>query len=75
VQQGIVQHNKERPYFIARDDDGYCPHLDREKLHCTIWQNRPLRCRRYQCHDDENVWPEGIPDDLKVAFSDMSKKR
>lgn len=60
VKQGIAQYNKERPYFIARDDDGYCPHLDRQDYRCMIWAQRPLRCRRYDCRDDHHIWPEGM---------------
>ena len=44
-----VPYNKERPYFIAREADGYCPLMDRDSLACTIWETRPLRCRRYDC--------------------------
>ena len=62
--RGNLQYNKERPYFIARDDDGYCPHLNRESMQCDIWQDRPLRCRRYSCRNDKNVWPYGLPDAL-----------
>ena len=68
VAQGHVQYNQQRPYFIARDEDGYCPHMDRQTYGCMIWEQRPLRCRRYDCRDDENIWPVGVPDDLKSAF-------
>ncbi len=62
VKQGFVKTNPDKPYFIARDKDKYCPHLDRENLHCGVWDNRPLRCRRYDCRDfAEDVWPDGIP--------------
>lgn len=49
VKNGIIRHNPKRPYFIARDPDGYCPHLDRDTLTCREWDSRPLRCRRYDC--------------------------
>jgi len=49
VQKKIYKHNPSRPFFMARDEDGYCPHLDRGTLRCTIWPERPLRCRRYDC--------------------------
>lgn len=55
VKQGRIQYNTKRPYFIARDMDGYCPHLDRETLICTVYEERPLRCRRYDCRDDPDV--------------------
>jgi len=58
VQKGKIKYDPKRPFFIARDEDGYCPHLDRQTLKCTIWSDRPLRCRRYNCTNDPYVWPE-----------------
>lgn len=58
VKKGIVQWNTKRPYFIARDGDGYCPHLDRKTLCCTIWEDRPERCRNYDCRKDQIVWQD-----------------
>lgn len=49
VSRGHVRHNPLRPYYIARDEDGYCPHLDRTTYMCSIHQQRPLRCRKYAC--------------------------
>lgn len=57
VEQGRIQYEPSRPYFIKRDPDGYCPHLDRKSLKCSIWNVRPLRCRQYDCRDDREVWP------------------
>ncbi len=53
VEKGHIRHNPKRPFFIARDADGYCPHLDRRTLRCRIWTERPLRCRRYDCTREE----------------------
>ena len=61
VNDGVIQYNREKPFFIARDEDGYCPHLDRDNLACKVWHNRPLRCRRYDCRGDREVWPDGLP--------------
>lgn len=59
VELGLVQTNEQRPFFIARDPvDGYCPHLDRQTYQCGVYENRPLRCRRYDCEHDPAVWPE-----------------
>ena len=64
VEQGDIEYDRHRPYLIARDvDDGYCPHLDKESLQCSIWHKRPIRCRRYHCRDDMNIWPSGFPED------------
>ena len=56
LKKGIVKWNPKRPYFIARDEDGYCPHLNREQMICTVWEDRPERCRNYDCRKDQNVW-------------------
>jgi Fe-S-cluster containining protein len=58
VEKGVVKWNPKRPYFVARDEDGYCPHLDRETFLCTIWEDRPERCRNYDCRNDLNVWDD-----------------
>ncbi|NWF76234.1 MAG: YkgJ family cysteine cluster protein [Nitrospirae bacterium] len=56
VEKGIIKWNPKRPYFIAHDEDGYCPHLNRQNLLCEIWNDRPERCRKYDCRKDPNVW-------------------
>jgi len=53
VEGGRIRHNPKRPFFIARERDGYCPHLDRRTLLCRVWDDRPLRCRRYDCRRDD----------------------
>lgn len=75
VEKGIVKWNPKRPYFIARDEDGYCPHLNRETLKCEIWDDRPLRCRKYDCRKDPNIWldwEKGIIN--RDAFRHLPKK-
>ncbi|KAF0144944.1 MAG: hypothetical protein FD156_1515 [Nitrospirae bacterium] len=52
VQKGHLKHNPSRPFFIASDADGYCRHIERSTLRCTVWPERPLRCRRYDCKQD-----------------------
>lgn len=58
VEKGVAKWNPKRPYFIARDEDGYCPHLDRETMLCTIWDDRPERCKHYDCRNDKTVWED-----------------
>ena len=58
VGKGIIQWNPKRPYFIATEEDGYCSHFDRKTLLCTIWEDRPERCRNYDCRKDANVWED-----------------
>lgn len=51
VSLGIYRHNPQRPFFIAQEADGYCAHLNRNDLRCSLWEERPLRCRRYCCEE------------------------
>jgi uncharacterized protein len=52
VKQNFYKYNTERPYYMARDQDGYCPYLDRKTFRCLIHDRRPLRCRKYACSQD-----------------------
>jgi len=45
-----------RPFMNAREADGYCIHLDRDTFRCTIYDQRPLVCRKYNCRDDRRIW-------------------
>jgi putative zinc- or iron-chelating protein len=58
VEERIVQWDFAHPYFIAHREDGYCGHLDREHMNCTIHQNRPVPCRAYDCRRDQRIWSD-----------------
>ncbi|MEW6109325.1 MAG: YkgJ family cysteine cluster protein [Nitrospirota bacterium] len=58
VGRGQIKHNPLRPFFISRDENGYCTHLERDTFKCTVYEARPIRCRRYDCRKDSRVWPE-----------------
>lgn len=49
VRKGCYRYNREKPFYMARDPDGYCPYLDRSTFRCCIHESRPLRCRKYAC--------------------------
>ena len=49
VNRGFFKYSAERPYYMARDADGYCHYLDRKTFQCSIHEKRPLRCRKYAC--------------------------
>jgi hypothetical protein len=55
AQKKLFKHDPSRPFFMARDQDGYCPHLDHGTLRCTVWSERPLRCRRYDCTAGDSI--------------------
>ena len=45
-----------KPFMNARASDGYCVHLERDTLKCSIYEHRPTACRQYYCHNDRRVW-------------------
>ena len=59
LEEGIVKWDLPRPYVIARGPDGYCSHLERGGSGgCTIYANRPLPCRAYDCREDQRIWAD-----------------
>jgi Fe-S-cluster containining protein len=58
IDEGIVKWDLGRPYMIAHDADGYCRHLDRKGCRCTVYANRPVPCRAYDCRKDKRIWAD-----------------
>ncbi|CAN5561133.1 hypothetical protein BH20ACI3_BH20ACI3_43220 [soil metagenome] len=56
VQEGVVKWDLAQPYMNARDPDGYCSHLERGNCHCSVYQQRPIPCRGYDCRKDARIW-------------------
>jgi Fe-S-cluster containining protein len=56
LDEGIVRWNYSYPYGIAQGQDGYCIHFDRSTYKCTVYENRPLVCRTYDCRGDKRIW-------------------
>ena len=54
VDEGIVQWDPERPYWIAHAE-GRCVHLDGERG-CTVYEHRPGPCRSFDCRGDRRIW-------------------
>lgn len=55
LEEGIVRWDPDRPYAIARQEDGRCIHLD-GSCGCTVYEHRPLPCRAYDCRSDKRIW-------------------
>jgi Fe-S-cluster containining protein len=70
VEEGIVQWDFGHPYFIAQGKDGYCRHLDRGCMSCTIHQNRPVPCRGYDCRQDKRIWSDF---EQRIVSPDLDK--
>jgi hypothetical protein len=56
VQEGIVRWDLGQPYMLARNDDGYCVHLESGTCRCGVYEHRPIPCRGYDCRNDERIW-------------------
>lgn len=56
VEEGIVKWDFEHPYMNARGAGGYCVHLERKTCRCTVYENRPVPCRGYDCRGDKRIW-------------------
>jgi len=56
VQEGIVKWDLGQPYLNARDEQGYCTHLQRGTCRCTVYHHRPIPCRGYDCRKDGRIW-------------------
>lgn len=58
VESGKVKWDLGRPYFIRRESDGCCTHLDSVSGTCRIYRNRPGVCKRYSCAGDARIWKD-----------------
>lgn len=56
VQEGVVRWDLGRPYMIAHGKAGYCVHLDQKGLCCSVYDQRPIPCRGYDCRKDKRIW-------------------
>jgi len=73
LEEGIVKWELPRPYLISRGADGYCSHLERGSCGCTVYANRPLPCRAYDCRQDQRIWADFenkvVSPELETLFS------
>jgi hypothetical protein len=58
VEEGRVKWDLGHPYMIRRASDGYCHHLDRHRMGCGIYNQRPVVCRGYDCRNDARIWAD-----------------
>ncbi|HEX8475984.1 MAG TPA: YkgJ family cysteine cluster protein [Pyrinomonadaceae bacterium] len=58
LEEGKVKWDLGRPYMIRHGANGYCFHNDRETHQCTVYENRPLVCRSYDCRKDKRIWTD-----------------
>ena len=58
IESGKIKWDLGMPYYIRQDEDGYCVHMDKDKMCCTIYEERPLVCRKYSCKNDGRIWKD-----------------
>lgn len=56
VEEGVVRWDFSAPYVIARGPDGYCQHIDGATKCCSVYEQRPIPCRGYDCRADTRIW-------------------
>jgi Fe-S-cluster containining protein len=58
IEEGQVKWDLGRPYFIRRESDGHCTHINRTTGGCSLYANRPSVCRAYSCANDRRIWKD-----------------
>jgi Putative zinc- or iron-chelating domain len=56
LDERVVQWRYDRPYQNRQREDGYCVHSAEVSHGCTVYEHRPLTCRKYDCRKDSRVW-------------------
>ncbi len=56
LDEGVARWDYGNPYWIKRQDNGYCVHCDPTNRACTIHAQRPHVCRLYDCREDKRIW-------------------
>jgi Fe-S-cluster containining protein len=56
IREGVVHWDLGQPYVIAQGEDGYCSHLERGDCRCTVYEQRPVPCRAYDCRRNGDIW-------------------
>lgn len=70
VKEGIIKWDLGHPYMIAKDEDGYCKHLDRISYQCTVRESRPVPCRAFDCRKNKRIW---LDFKKKIISPDLKK--
>lgn len=62
------------PYKLLSDADECCVYFDRHARTCTIWQDRPLACRAYDCRTDTRIWSDYPARNLSLRAMEKKAK-
>jgi Fe-S-cluster containining protein len=59
LDEGVVRWDYGQPYLIRqRASDGYCVHNAPDTHFCSVHEQRPRICRRYDCRNDSRIWSD-----------------
>lgn len=56
IEAGTVRWDLGQPYVIRHEADGHCTHREPDSGACTIYERRPMVCKRYSCANDPRIW-------------------
>jgi hypothetical protein len=56
IREGIVHWDLGQPYLIEQGEDNYCNHMERSTCRCSIYHQRPVPCRAFDCRNDGRIW-------------------
>ena len=58
LEEGVVRWNYGAPYQIRQDAvSGKCVHFA-NGTGCTVYDKRPVACRKYDCRQDTRIWED-----------------
>lgn len=58
VDAGAVRWDIGHPYVIRHDRQGMCVHNEEATHGCSVYDDRPRVCRRYDCTHDHRIWKD-----------------
>jgi Fe-S-cluster containining protein len=56
LEEGVVRWDLGEPYRNRIGPDAHCVHIDRTTYRCTVYAQRPVVCRTYDCRQDKRIW-------------------
>lgn len=56
LDERIVEWDYSLPYQIRKRADQYCVHSDPSAHTCTVYEQRPGVCRKFDCRSDKRIW-------------------